>query len=73
MRRLLPAVNSRQAKILFDALQSYQEENVGIIHGWSLSDNAHDVQLYTDILSIWAEVEELKNNITKTFPENPAN
>jgi hypothetical protein len=74
LHRRLPAINSQQAKILFDALQSYQEENASLIHGWTLTDNASDdVELFTGTISIWGMVEELKNHIKQTFPENPAN
>jgi hypothetical protein len=72
-RRLLPAINSQQAKILFEALQNFQAENASLIHGWTLTENAgHDVDVFTDILSMWGEVEELKNIIVDTFPDTPA-
>jgi hypothetical protein len=71
--RLLPPINSQQAKILLEALQHYQSENASLIHGWTLTENTEfDVNLFTNILSVWGEVEELRQNIIETFPENPA-
>ena len=70
-RRLL--LNIQQAKILFAALQFYQEDNASLIHGWTLTKDAdHDTEIYTGLISVWGEVEDLKKHISNTFPENPA-
>lgn len=73
MRRVLPPISAEQAKIILDALQSYQEENAAILHGFTLSSSKLDIELFTHIHSIWDKVDELQQFITATFPENPAN
>lgn len=75
MRRVLPPITAEHAKILFAALQIYQENNASLLHGWTITDTNHiqDIELYTGMHCMWDRVEELKQLITATFPENPAN
>ena len=66
---LLPLTDD-QARLLWDALQHYQADNIAMMHGFTLTaETTHDVEIYSGIISLWGQVEELKKIIAENIPE----